>query len=209
VIEGVLVVDAFGRTIEYKKCLCVFSQHGEDSVSPNLTGGRELHAEIGVCGVKGDLGIKWEICGLKHGVEQLGTQQATSTQDHETLVMVRTAVSSLGRVVMCWYSTVKRRRDCWRVFWSYIGRTITESERMDMATDSRWIEMDSGEGLKGDPFAFSWPPDIPRQNLSMGVAVGSSLVEGCPRYGAAFLRRVLERILHYCRRSRSDWPESS
>jgi hypothetical protein len=51
----------FGRTIEYKKCLCVLSQHGEDVLSPILTDGRGLHAEIGVCGVRGDLGIICEI----------------------------------------------------------------------------------------------------------------------------------------------------
>lgn len=51
-----LVLD-FGKTIEYRKCLCILSQHGEDILSPILTDGRELHAEIGVCGVRGDLGI--------------------------------------------------------------------------------------------------------------------------------------------------------
>lgn len=57
-IEG--VVD-FGRTIEYRKCLCAFSQHGDDAFSPILAGGCGLHAEIGVCGVRGVLGIIWEI----------------------------------------------------------------------------------------------------------------------------------------------------
>ena len=45
---AVVVEVAFGRTIEYKKCLCVFSQHGVDTFSPILVGGLELHAEIGV-----------------------------------------------------------------------------------------------------------------------------------------------------------------
>ena len=46
--KAMVVEVAFGRTIEYKKCLCVFSQHGVDIFPPSPAGGLELHAEIGV-----------------------------------------------------------------------------------------------------------------------------------------------------------------
>jgi hypothetical protein len=84
-------VEEVGSTIEYRKCLCILRQQGEDGSSPGVEGGRELQDEIGVLGERGEGGgcdVEWEILGWKHGVAQLGTQQETSMQDHETLAMV-------------------------------------------------------------------------------------------------------------------------
>jgi hypothetical protein len=70
--------------------LCILRQQGEDGTSPGVKGGRALQEEIGVLGERGageGWEVEWEILGWKQGVAQLGTQQDTSTQDHETLAM--------------------------------------------------------------------------------------------------------------------------
>ena len=98
---------------------------------------------------------------------------------------------------------------CWRVCRSYIAKMITQCERVDMATDSRWIEMGFRCWAKGDPLSFSTPGEIACPHCERGLQLLAAL-EGWPGYGAAFLQipSPCSESSIICCSARLDWARA-